>query len=231
MKKIIFTTLILVFGLSNLKSQSFGVSAYALGSIVKNPNQTYNYNNTSREVGHTPAFNPGFRAELNYILPGFNIPVSGFNGLGFSYFAPHSDSAVFLATMTNNFDRLTVLGTEKTSMYNIGMRFGYEIPQTFNDFLLIHFGWGMGYNHYKSQYVLPEQSPTFNYTTNDFDPETFIPRKSGSFAMEVLAGAAYEFERFSIVGQYSVSFQLGGLVSHGYRHGATVGIYYPLKKF
>ena len=232
MKKTIFTALILICALNNLKSQSFGASAYVLGTMVKNPDQSTSYNGPTREIGHMSPFNPGFRLELNYILPGFNIPVSGFNGLGFSYYAPHSDSAVFMAPSANNYYTLDVLGTEKTSMYNIGLRFGYEIPQTFNDFLLIHFGWGMGYNHYKSQYVLPEQSSTFNYTAADFDPETFVPRKSGAFEIELLTGVVYELERFSLVGQYSFSLELGGFDGgHGYRHGLTAGIYFPLKRF
>jgi hypothetical protein len=231
MKKIIIALTAFLFASHALEAQSFGVSAYGLGYMVKTPDQTVSNYSSTRTLGHTSPFNPGFRVEMNYILPGFNIPISGFNGLGLSYFAPHTDSAVFLAPMANGYYTPTVIGTEKTSQMNIGLRFGYEIPQTFNDFLLIHFGWGMGFNRYKSQYILPEQSSTFNYTSADFDPETFLPRKSGSFGMEVLGGVAYEFERSSLIGQYSFAFGLGGSEEgHGYKHGITAGIYFPLKK-
>lgn len=183
------------------------------------------------KTGISPAV--GFRVEANYILPGFNIPVSGYNGLGVTIITPKEDSAFYYADLANGFGGpVGIIGTRKTSVMSIGLRFGYEIPQEFNDFLLIHYGFGFSFTRFKMQNVLPAQSATFNYTASDFDSEDFEPVKYGGMGIEIMVGAVYEFESFSLFGQYSVMIPAAFSNDDiGLRHGPTVGFFYPLYRF
>lgn len=236
MKKSIFAFALLCCFVctQRLHAQAFGMSGSVVGFFPKFKDVTYSssyYSSTVRTLGHVTAFSPGIRIEGNYILPGFNFPISGYNGIGFTYFFPLMDSAFYMARTKNGYS-VDVLGKSKTTNYNISLRFAYEIPQTFNDFLLLHIGWGMGYMHSKTEYILPDKSPTFNYDKSDFDETSFIPTKHGGIAVEVLAGGIYELEHFSIIGQYSVMFGFdeGLSTTIRYQHGFTLGIFYPLKK-
>ncbi|MDQ3109732.1 MAG: hypothetical protein M3R17_07535 [Bacteroidota bacterium] len=235
MKKIIFTTLTCLLLAVYAGAQSFGVSAYALGFIAKYPDAMDRTNNTNRQMGHMSPFSPGIRIEGNYILQGYSIPVSAFNGIGFSYYFPHTDSAFYIADLANNsYNRVEIAGTAERTCYVISLRFGYEIPQEFNEFLLLHFGWGMGYKRSSSRFILPEKTATFNYNQDDFKAEDFLPEKSGRVAIEILFGGIYELEHFSVTAQYSAILGLGGAVNNHpqtkYMHGITAGIYLPLKR-
>lgn len=211
-------------------AQQFGVSVHGLMTFqLQREMQALNSNRIIKS-GIAPA--PGIRLEGNYILPGFNFPVSAYNGLGVTYIAPVADSAVFTAQRKNYGGGLDIEATQKTSVLSIGFRCGYEIPQEFNDFLLIHFGWGIAWTKYTTRNILPEQSPTFNYTESDFEPEVFDPIKSNGVSLELLTGVVYEFENFSLIGQYSGLIPLSH--SEGYpriRHGLSVGFFYPLYRF
>jgi hypothetical protein len=231
MKKIVFAFCISLISAGYIGAQSFGVSAYALGFVVKNQDYVDNFTGPERIIGHMPAFTPGVRVEMNFLVPGYGFPASGFNGLGISYFAPHSDSVIFNARLNNGYTIDDIIGIEKTTTFQIGFRFGYEFPQTFNDFLMINYGWGMGYQHTKKEYVLPDETARFPFTADDFEAETFLPRNHGEFALELFVGAVYELEKFSLVGQYSFSTGIDSFEQHSYRHGLTAGIYYPLKTF
>jgi hypothetical protein len=233
-KTVSLLAILMCFVFSNkINAQAFGMSASLAGFFPKYQDVTTNpYYGNSRVLGHTGAFSPGIRLEANYILPGFNFPVGGYNGLDFTYFFPVVDSTYYTAFMKNG-SQVGVIGTSKTTSYQISLRCGYEIPQTFNDFLLLHFGWGMGFMHSKSVPVIPDRTTTFPYDQSDFEASTFTPTKQGEISIEILAGGIYEFERFSVMAQYSVIFGLGeeGLTPNShYRHGLTVGIFYPLKK-
>ena len=183
-------------------------------------------------TGIAPAV--GIRLEGNYILPGYGFPVSGYNGIGVTWIAPSSDSAFYYAERSTGFGGpVSILGTEKTSILSIGIRFGYELPQDFNDFLLLHYGFGFGFTSFKSRYVLPEQSATFNYTMDDFKSETFEPRKARDFGIEFIVGAVYELEYVSIFGQYSLLLPVIGFNSNtsvGLRHGPSIGVFYPFDR-
>ncbi|CAN5157592.1 hypothetical protein BH09BAC5_BH09BAC5_16420 [soil metagenome] len=235
MKEIVSLVALVCFSII-MNAQSFGISAHGLAFMEKNSDVTIGNSNSGRTLGHMSPFSPGFRFEGNYILPGFSIPVSGYNAIAFTYFLPHSDSAYTEANLLNNFySTVPIFGTIKTNRYLLGLRFAYEIPQSFNDFLMLHIGWGMGYRHTSSTFVLPEKSATFNYDQSDFDPATFVPVKSGGFAIEILFGGIYELEKFSITAQYSVLFGINSdsnqrLAQEKFRHGLTVGIYLPLKR-
>jgi hypothetical protein len=191
--------------------------------------------NTQRKLGHMSSFSPGVRVEANFLFPGHTIPSSGFNGLGFSYFFPHSDSAFFNGRLKNGYS-VDVLGKQITTSYMISFRFGYEIPQSFNDFLMINFGWGFGFQHAKAHFALPEKSPTFNYDESDFDPDTFKPGVDAGPFFELLVGGTYEFEKFYVVAHYSAMIKFGNSFRYEqryekYRHGLTAGVYLPIHRF
>lgn len=235
MKKILASLAILVLSANlSLHSQALGLSAYAIGMFPKLDMPEYiPYYNTPRTLTQATKFSPGVRIEANYILPGFSFPVTGFNGLGYTYFLPVTDSTVVNAHFKNSGGNISVAGTRKITNSVISIRFGYEIPQTFDDFLLIHFGMGMGYGKWKYTNILPEKTTSFNYDQSDFDESDFEPVKVRSAHLEILFGGVYELEHFSITGQYSVMFPFGGgrdKVLH-FGHGLNVGIFIPLKRF
>ena len=217
---------------SGLYAQQFGMSAQGVVWMQRPREiQIYMGFNNTRVMKTGVAAAPGFRLETNYILPGFSIPVSGYNGLGITYIAPSTDSAFYYGETASGFGAdIPVVGTRRTSVLSIGLRFGYEIPQEFNDFLLLHYGFGFSFTRFTTQNVLPEQSTTFNYTSADFNPTTFEKVKDGGMGIEIMVGAVYEFESFSLFGQYSLMLPMVGFDSDeiGIRHGPTVGLFYPL---
>ena len=230
MKKIVLIFFFSIVISPFLDAQTFGVSAYALAFIPNYPEIVVrNSQGDERVVGHLFPVSPGIRVEGNYILPGFSFPVSAFNGLGFSYYFPHEDSAYYRPVLLSG-TTLDVLATRKVSSRQFNFRFGYEIPQTFNDFLLLHFGWGMGYMNSTTQNIIPEKSPVFNYELSDFEETSFLPVRKGEFSIDILAGAVYEFEHLSVIGQYSVIAGINGASGARFRHGLTVGVFYPLKQ-
>lgn len=211
-------------------AQQFGISAQGVVWMQRPQEIEINLGNTSRtmKTGASPA--AGFRVEGNYILPGFNIPVSGYNGVGVTIIAPSTDSAFYYAKSASGFGGdIPIVGTRKTSILSIGLRFGYEIPQEFNDFLLLHYGFGFSFTRFTTQNILPDQSTSFNYTASDFDPETFEKVKDGGMGIEIMVGAVYEFESFSLFGQYSIMLPIVAFEENiGLRHGPTIGLFYPL---
>lgn len=211
-------------------AQQLGISAQGVVWMQRPQEIEIDLGNTSRimKTGVSPA--AGFRVEGNYILPGFNIPVSGYNGVGVTIIAPSTDSAFYYAKSASGFGAdIPIIGTRKTSILSIGLRFGYEIPQEFNDFLLLHYGFGFSFTRFTTQNILPDQSTSFNYTASDFDPKTFEKVKDGGMGIEIMVGAVYEFESFSLFGQYSVMLPLVAFEENiGLRHGPTVGLFYPL---
>lgn len=230
MKKALFTLAGVCLGII-ASAQQFGISAQGVVWMQRPQEIEIDLGNTSRimKTGVSPAV--GFRVEGNYILPGFNIPVSGYNGVGLTYISPSTDSAFYYAESASGFGpQIGILGTRKTSILSIGLRFGYEIPQEFNDFLLLHYGFGFSFTRFTTQNVLPEQSSTFQYTASDFKSETFDKVKDGGMGIEIMVGAVYEFESFSLFGQYSLMIPMVAFDSDaiGLRHGPTVGLFYPL---
>lgn len=220
------------FASAQLYGQQFGISGQAL--LWFQTPRTYEVQNGNRTLrtGAAPAV--GGRFELNYIVPGYSFPVSAYNGLGITFVTASEDSAVFNAEFKNySWQSSTeVIGTSKTSVLNIGLRCGYEIPQDFDEFLLLHYGWGLGWTEFRTRYFLPEQSATFNYTTSDFKEETFDPDVDRSVSLEILFGGIYEFEKISAIAQYSLLIPMGDYDRYGgagLRHGLNVGVFYTLK--
>lgn len=211
-------------------AQQFGLSAQGLVNFQKQ--RTYRFRNEDREVKTGSGLATGLRMELNYILPGYSIPVSAYNGIGVTYLAPWTDSAVTTLRFKNYWmGNQEFALTQRISMLSIGFRCGYEFPQQFSDFLLIHYGWGFSWTQFKGRYVLPEQSSTFNYTEDDFETGTFDPVYSRGIGIEIILGGIYEFERFSLMGQYSGLLPLGNSGNTDVlrlRHGLTVGVFYTL---
>ncbi len=211
-------------------AQQFGFSAQALGFFQVAREYEYGYGPNERIIRSGGSVSPGFRLEGNYILPGYFIPVSAYNGIGLTFIAPTADSCVFSARTTNNNNRLELAGTRKTSLLSIGFRCGYEIPQEFNDFLLLHAGWGVSWMRFTNQYILPEESATFPYQADDFESEAFEKTKNRAIGLEVTVGAVYEFEFFSALAQYSFIFPAAAANQDvvSMRHGLSVGVFYPL---
>lgn len=230
MKKVLFTLALACMGII-ASAQQFGISGQGVLWMQRPQNIEVDMGNTSRTIrtGISPAV--GFRVEGNYILPGFNFPASGYNGIGLTYIAPVTDSAFYYAESASGLGAdIGIVGTRKTSILSIGLRFGYEIPQEFNDFLLLHYGFGFSFTRFTTQNVLPDESSTFPFNASDFKSETFEKVKDGGMGIEIVVGAVYEFESFSLFGQYSVMLPVVAFESEqsGLRHGPSVGLFYPL---
>jgi hypothetical protein len=207
---------------SSLAAQSWGMSAHALGFFLNKPY-------APETIRPSSPFSPGIRVEGNYIVPGFTFPISGFNGLGISYYLPYQDSVVILAPLKRGGYDLFIPGVQSTTAYNLDLRFAYEIPQTFNDFLMLHAGWGFDVALLRYHYVFPDKSTS--YTPDDFKEGTFDTYSSIGFEGEIFVGAVYELEKFSLVGQYIVCPGVNSMTQKFiFRHGLSAGIYYPLKK-
>ncbi|HTF02815.1 MAG TPA: hypothetical protein VK826_02285, partial [Bacteroidia bacterium] len=61
--------------------------------------------------------------------------------------------------------------------------------------------------------------------------ETFEPVVSRGASFEIIIGAVYEFEKFSLIGQYSLVKPWSGINEEPFRHGPSVGIFLPLYRF
>jgi hypothetical protein len=228
MKRFLITLSVCVSGIT-AHAQQFGLSAQALAFFQVPRQYEYSYGTSERIIrtGGMPA--AGFRLEGNYILPGYTAPVSAYNGIGITFLAPKEDSCVYYARL-NNSGGLQIAGTRKTSLLSIGFRCGYEIPQEFNDFLMLHVGWGVSWIRYTNRYILPEESAQFAYSAGDFEGDTFDKTKSRAIGLELVAGGVYEFEHFSALAQYSFLFPTAASDENvvSMRHGISVGIFYPL---
>ena len=216
---------------TTLCAQSFGFSASALGFFPTYPDVEVQTGSRERILGHTSSFTPGVRFETNFMHVGTRPAMFGYTGLGVSYFFPHVDSAFYFAQLKTG-PTIPVLATSKTTTTNISLRVAYDIPLQLNDFVTFHLGVGIGFIQNKTQFILPEKSNTFNYEQSEFVEKDFIPAKNGDVLMEALAGAMYEFEKFYVLGQYSMILGTSSYPNQrAFRHGITAGIYYPLKRF
>jgi hypothetical protein len=212
-------------------AQSVGVTGGALAFFVRNPEAVDDHLSTHRTLGHTSSFTPGFRLEGNAMSIGESPARIGYLGLGVSYFLPHQDSVFYYAKLKSVFNSVPVLSTAKTTCTQLTLHFGYNIPQTANDFLTIHVGVGLGVLFSKTQNLFPEKTSTFNYDQSQFEESTFEPVKDVEVSMDFIAGALYELEKFSVIGQYAFIHNVDKMSGERYRHGLLIGIYYPLKKF
>lgn len=228
-----FLTLLGVYALTiATHAQQFGLSAQGLAFFQVPRQYEFGTGQDERIIRTNSMPSAGFRIECNYILPGYSVPVSAYNGVGITYVAPKEDSCVYYARLDNG-GGLAIAGTRKTSMLSIGFRCGYEIPQEFNDFLLLHVGWGMSWIRYSNRYILPDQSADFPFEASDFEGTTFDKTNSRAIGLELTAGAVYEFEYFSALAQYSFIFPAAASDENvvSMRHGISVGIFYPLYRF
>lgn len=225
--KTFLVLLCMAMGTLQLAAQQAGLSAQGL--LMFHKQRSYEMRNSDRIVRSGPGAATGIRLELNYILPGYFIPVSGYNGLGVTILAPSVDSVVYAARLRQG-STLQIAGTARTSMTSIGFRCGYEFPQEISQFLLIHYGWGFAWTKYKSQRVLPAQSSTFNYTAADFNPQDLKRVVDGGGTVELLIGGVYELEKFSLMAQYSAIIPFMAYDSGVARlqHGLSAGIFYTL---
>jgi hypothetical protein len=225
-KRFVFALLLAVMTLSGY-AQQFGVSA--AGLVFFQPNRVFETNNGRIiNTGSSPA--AGIRIEGNYILHSPFFPVSAYNGIGVTFVAPSTDSAVYNAQLKNG-GGLELIGLQKSSMLNIGLRFGYEIPQQFDDFLIIHAGFGLSFTKITRTNIFPDDMASSAYQQSDFESETFDPVVSRGASFEILVGAVYEFEKFSLLGQYSFVKPWSGINEEPFRHGPSVGIFIPLYRF
>jgi hypothetical protein len=227
---------LLVFSVPIL-AQELGVSGNLVTVIPKYANE-FGYGGSSYySVNHKNHVCPGIRLEGNYLLKGFNFPYTAFNGIGITYLFPIKDS-VCMFLRTNRGSEIIKKGFERNSMLNFDFRFGYEIPQTFNDFLTIEVGWGGGIMTSQSKYLLPAKTTSFNYDEADFIPKTFKPYWDFTLSAEAFAGIVYELEKYSIIAQYSFQYGFIGVRSGNesildchIRNTVSIGIFYALKKY
>jgi len=225
-KRFVFALLLAVMTLSGY-AQQFGVSA--AGVLFFQPNRVFETSN-GRIINTGSSPSAGIRIEGNYIMHSPFFPVSAYNGIGVTFVAPSTDSAVYNTRLVNGGGSFEMVGLQKTSMLNIGLRFGYEIPQQFDDFLIIHAGFGFSFTKFTHTNIFPDL-PSSAYQQSDFESETFEPVVSRGASFEIIIGAVYEFEKFSLIGQYSLVKPWSGINEEPFRHGPSVGIFLPLYRF
>jgi hypothetical protein len=154
---------------------------------------------------------PGIRGEINFFP-------KGFHGIGIDYFFPMSDSSMI--TVSDGFGGTKgVVGVKKRSTLDIMARFGYKIPQSFNDFLTLHIGFGSGFTEVFEQTVYPT-SGVVGF------PETKAP----GFSLELLGGGIYELKYFFVFAQFSYIYTISELSHQNRRDGFVFGIYLPFKR-
>jgi hypothetical protein len=220
MKKFLVTTSLLCFA-GAVQGQWLGISLLGHGFFGVGGNQEY-YAAGDRFLGNPGGIQPGFRAECLYLLPGFNAPATAYTAIGVGYLLPKTDSIVETLNRVS-WGQEEVPMTQKTSQLNIGLRCGYEIPQS-NDFMILHFGWGLGYSRLTSLKQLPADLDPAVYQDVDY-----TPFRTSGIGIELLFGVTYELEHFHLIGQYSgMAVMSGGLTI---KHGITAGVFLPFKTF
>ncbi len=229
MKKIISLFVLIVSFHGEVKSQSFGFSLAGTGFV---PIYTEQYLSSHTDKTNT-TFIPGIRLETNLILPKTDFPGSAFNGFGATFSLPVQDS--ILVDGWINYGPTVWKGTSTTRYTNFAFRFAYEIYPNFSDFLLLHIGWGMGFETQRANYFLTNYDAAIS-TIRDPDIKikgNKIKEHHGEAAPEVIIGAMYELEKFSVFGQYAFRFMFGvsDKMNMKYQNTINIGIYYPLKRF
>jgi hypothetical protein len=228
--------LLIVFSVP-LFSQQLGVTASAVAFLPRYDNRDEAYNpDYYYHIQHKNKVWPGLRLELNFLGRERRFPIASYRGFAITYLAPKQDSASFVLKYNSGSELWVRRGLQRSSMVNISLRVGFEIPQNFSDFLMIHIGLGAGILSSRTVYQLPEDTQYRTYDKADFVPETFGPHWNMTAGFEAFTGAVYEFEKFSLVAQYSFLYGLYGvrgrfgLLDTTIRNQVSVGIFYPLIK-
>lgn len=237
MRKVVAAIVLLLSSLATY-AQQLGVSGSLVGIIPVYDN-VQDYSGYNAPLHHINHFMPGIRVEGNYLLKGFNFPISGYNGIGFTFVAPTKDSASYDLFLKSGGDVNVRRGIQRSSMLNFALQFGYEIPQNFNDFLTIHIGWGGGALSSRTVNLVPEPSLFFQYDPSDFDSRSFEPLWDVTANVEVFTGVVYELEKFSLIAQYAFLYGFNrtafysnsGIMQSHLRHQFSFGIFYTLKQF
>jgi hypothetical protein len=207
--------------------QAIGISGYGMIHVPLKADVTYGSGSSRRDVGHTNNLALGVRLEATLIAPNSGAGNRcGFAGIGVAYFAPVEDSSVYTASM--GYNQMSLLATTRTSVVTYGVRFGYGIPQEFNEFLTLFVGGGLQLARIRKVNIFPETHPGFTYEQSDFEPEAFEPRKEQGAMIEFCAGGFYELEQFYLTAQYSFFYPVGSEMKSIGRHGLNLGICYPL---
>ncbi len=213
-----FITVCCVFAFVSLCAQtSVGFSA-AMSGYIPVYRQSYKVMHLGKYT--TPI--PAFRLEANLVM-------SSFSGIGVSFSLPVRDS-VFVAGRRNY--QLSGWRCESVTRYfNFCFRFGYEIPQEYSDFLLIHAGFGFGFERQKIIYQITDFDPsTDRFEDEDIDTES-MKKRNGEMTPELFVGALYEFEKFSLFAQYGFRFSFGDeSLTYKYNSVITAGVYCPVKR-
>jgi hypothetical protein len=241
MKRSLLLFLLLSFSLPCF-TQIKGVSGSLVLIIPEYDNWAHDFHEINNRfyMHHENRYCTGARVEYNYmrddgdrIYPFF----ADYFGAGISYIFPFKDSASYVLQTTQGYPFEVNKAEVKNDMLNLGMHFGYKIPQEFNDFLSIFLGAGGGVLTSRATYPLPPPHGTYTYTREEFKPESFHSVRKFTANMEAFVLLNYEFERFSVMGQYSFLYSFteartndSGLLDSHIRSQVTLGIFYPLKK-
>lgn len=195
-----------LLGLQFSNAQSTGVSVQ---SLFYKPG--FEGGNRNSSFSHIRSIMPGIRGEINFFP-------KGFHGIGVDYFFPTRDSSVldvYSAATGPIFKRCLL----ERSTLDILARFGYKIPQSMNEFLTLHLGFGAGYTQVTEKIITP--FPNMEYVKQSRAP---------GFSLELLAGAIYEFQYVDVFAQFSYMYTISELASQIHRNGFVFGVYVPLKR-
>lgn len=221
-----------------LFSQQLGVTGSVLAFIPRYENLSYHYNpQNSQHLQHKKNIIwPGVRLELNHFETGRKFPFVSYLGFSITYLIPKLDSSSYYLRRTDGGELFVRRGVQRNSMFNFAFKLGLEIPQNLSDFLMIHICLGGGILSSRTMYLMPENTQYSTYNKEDFAQDTFGPWWNATVNSELFAGAVYEFEKYSIVGQYSFLYGVNSLYGTGalldtrIRNQVSIGIFYPLNK-
>ncbi|CAN5272348.1 hypothetical protein BH09BAC5_BH09BAC5_24960 [soil metagenome] len=207
-------------------AQEFGVS----GSVFGYAPHYYKPIVLAEQIGHTGNFTPGMAMEFTCYRPERNVGILfAFAGIGVNYFLPVHDSILANAELLNG-NSINFRAGIKLQEEGMYFRQSFEIHQEFNELLTISFGYSLGWFFSKAVIRLPDESPSFPYTSMDINSASISPIKNNQFNIQGRLGVSYEFEKLQVEGYYTFMFDGNLLPGSTYRQGLGAGIFYPLIK-
>lgn len=162
-----------------------------------------------------------------------------YKAIGFESYRRFRDSAVVevLSERGTHYLKKTVWTHQPIIMT---ARVGFEIPQKWNEFLMLNIGFGIGMMVERNHFVLDSLQDD-EYVSSIWPKSTGTIRdlpfgKPGAttiyfknLSAEIFAQAFYEFQYFSVFATYSYKTFVGGTAQTELHQSINIGLYYPLK--
>lgn len=171
----------------------------------------------------------GFHGEFIKSKLGIDRFAFSFLGFAFSGFFPYKqDMPVYLIPSNGTGTVQTATGKRRQSQWDGIVKFGFEMPQHWNDFLFLNVGLGLGVSHGTVNYELPSyDSQYYQASYNHVMNQTDIEKGFGLMTDEFIS-VFYEFDKFYIFGQVEGVDNLNDYANEGISIRLNTGIYYKI---